>query len=271
MSHPAREHADGRATVRAVVTAVRAAGNHDVVSLVVPDDDRWARARPGQLVVVPTDPGTGRLLPQVHWLAGVSADEIHGTSIELLLPLDRATAVGEELDLLGPLGRGFAPPAQAVPALLVGHGTGAVPLRWLLEVLRSRGCEVHVLLSAADPEDLVDLVHLRRHARGVVIAGPEDLTATLDRVLDDPGVDPAVVYAAAPVPALRQIASSALARGRAVRVCALDLQAEGPVCGTGLCGACDVEVHDGRSAAVLRPCLEGPVVPGEWLVRGEAG
>lgn len=257
--------------VEAVVTAVRPAGAHDVVSLTVPDGAPWAGARPGQLVVVPTDPALGRVLPEVHWLAGVHADPVHGTSLELLLPVGRQTAPGERLRLLGPLGRGFSPPSSPVPVLLVGHETGAVPLRWLVEILRRRGCPVHVLLSASDPELHIDLVHLRRHARGVVLALPDDLPAALERLLEDPVVDPAVVYAAAPLPVLHDVARRSLRRGRALRVAALDLQGEEVVCGTGLCGACDLVVHDGTGnaaapARVVRACLEGPVVPGEWLV-----
>lgn len=254
--------------VDAVVTAVRAAGAFDVVRLTVPDDGSWARARAGQLVVVPGDPGHGQVLPEVHWLAGVHADPVHGTSIELLLEVERRTATGERLGLLGPLGRGFAAPSSPVPVLLVGHEAGAVPLRWLAEVLRARGCPVRVVLSASDPELHVDLVHLRRHTRTVVLTAPEDLPAALERVLDDPASDTAVVYAAAPLPTLRDVTARALRRGLVVRAAVLDLQ--GPVvCGTGLCGGCDLSVQDGAAGAparVLRGCLEGPVVPGEWLL-----
>ncbi|GAA5163493.1 hypothetical protein [Ornithinimicrobium tianjinense] len=253
----------------ATVTAVRAAGAHDVVSLRVPDAEPWGRCRPGQFVVVPVGPGAGSVLPEVHWVAGVHGDPVHGTTVELLLPVDRGTEPGEEWRLLGPMGRGFAPPAQPVPVLLVGHEGGAVPLRWLAEQLRDRGCPVHVLLSASDPELHLDLVHLRRYARSVVLALPEDLPAALERLLDDPAVDPAVVYAAAPRPVLREVAVAGLGRQRVVRVAALDLEAP-VVCGTGLCGSCDLEVGDGAegSGGVLRPCLEGPVVPGELLVDG---
>lgn len=255
------------AAVEAVVTAVRPAGNLDVVTLSVPDDDAWERARPGQLVVVPRDPALGAVLPEVHWLAGAHVDPIHGASIELMLPLGRATEPGERIRLLGPLGRGFAPPSQQVPVLLVGHEGGAVPLHWLVAILRARGCTVHVLLGSSDPQRHVDLVHLRRHARTVVLTLPEDLSASLERMLDDHDINPAVVYACAPVPILREIATAGVARGLAVRVAALDLD-QPVVCGTGLCGACDLEVHDGRSSRVLRACLEGPVVPGDWLVGG---
>lgn len=251
----------------AVVTAVRAAGAYDVVTLTVPDGGPWAQARPGQLVVVPVDPAEGRVLPEVHWLAGVHVDPVHGTTLELLLDVRRATAPDERISVLGPLGRGFSAPSSPVPVLLVGHEAGAVPLRWLVEVLRARGCEVHVLLSASDPELHLDLVHLRRHARTVVLSLPEDLAASVERVLDDPAVAPSVVYAAAPLPALRAVTARARARGLAVRAAALDLSGPGVVCGTGLCGACDLVVRDGQdgSVRVLRACLEGPVVPGELL------
>ncbi|MFX0538774.1 hypothetical protein ACQBAT_08900 [Ornithinimicrobium sp. Y1847] len=248
----------------AVVTAVRAAGVHDVVSLRVPDPRPWVRGRPGQLVVRPGDPASGSVLPEVHWLAGVHTDPLHGTSVELLLPAARGTSPGEVWRLLGPLGRGFSAPAQPVSVVVVGHESGAIPLRWLVELLRERGCPVHVLLSASDPELHLDLVHLRRHARTVVLSLPEDVGAALERLLDDASVDPAVLYAAAPVPLLRTVVSAAAGRGLASRVAALDLAAD-VVCGTGLCGACDLELHDGARSAVVRPCLEGPVLPGEWL------
>lgn len=257
--------------VEAVVTAVRPAGAHDVVSLTVPDAQRWERARPGQLVVIPGDPARGEVLPRVHWLAGVHVDPVHGTTVELLLDPALETATGDALRLLGPLGQGFAAPASAVPVLLVGHEGGAVPLRWLVELLRARGCAVHVLLSASDPELHLDLVHLRRHARAVVLALPDDLPAALDRLLADPEVAPAVVYASAPVQTLTEIAHRVVGRGPVLRVAALDLTAP-VICGTGLCGACDLEVTPtaGGPTRVLRGCLEGPVIPGDWLLEGGA-
>ena len=256
--------------VEAVVTAVRPAGVYDVVSLTVADGAPWEGARPGQLVVVPVDPARGSVLPEVHWLAGVHADPVHGTSMELVLDARRGTAPGERVRVLGPLGRGFSAPSAPVPVLLVGHEAGAVPLRWLVALLRERGCTVHVVLSASDAELHLDLVHLRRHARSVVLALPEDLAAAVERVLDDPQVDAAVVYAVAPLPVLRDVSVRALGRGLVVRAAALDLGGPPPVCGTGLCGGCDVVVPHREGERVLRACLEGPVVPGELLTSGPA-
>ena len=104
----------------------------------------------------------------------------------------------------------------------------------------------------------------------VVLALTEDLAAAVERVLDDPQVDAAVVYAVAPLPVLRDVSVRALGRGLVVRAAALDLGGPPPVCGTGLCGGCDVVVPHREGERVLRACLEGPVVPGELLTSGPA-
>ncbi|OLT19810.1 hypothetical protein BJF81_07025 [Ornithinimicrobium sp. CNJ-824] len=163
-------------TSTAEVVSVRPAGRFDVVGLTVSHGhDGWGSARPGQFVVEPRDPAAGTVRARVHWLAGSDQDPVHGTTAELVLPADRSTTPGDRMRLLGPLGQGFPAPRQPVPVLLVGHEGGAVPLRWLTARLRSRGCVVHLVLSADDPELHLDLPFLRRHARSVVLTTSVDL------------------------------------------------------------------------------------------------
>lgn len=256
--------------VPATVSAVRPVGAYDAVSLSVPSSADWDRARPGQLVVLPGDPVHGAVLPDVHWLADVSVDPVHGTTIQLVVPAD-ARPVGDEVVLLGPLGRGFPLPSQAVPALVVAHERSAAPVRWLASLLRGRGCTVHVVLSADDPDRHLDPGGLRRTADSVVLTRPEGLPAELTSRLDDPATDPTLVLATGPRDLVRVVASLAAPRGRVVRVAALDPDT-GQVCGTGVCGCCDLVVDDGAGGRRVRPCLEGPVLPGEWLLsaRSEA-
>ena len=262
----------------ATVSAVRPLGGYDALSLSVPSSPAWERARPGQLVVVPGEPARGEVLPHVHWLAGVSVDLLHGTTIELVLPVATGASdhdlgahllgslpVGQDVRLFGPLGRGFPLPAQPVPVLLVAHEVSAAPLRWLVALLRERGCPVHVLLSAADPDLHLDPGALRRQADSVVLAAPDDFSAALVARLDDPATDPALVLATGPRDLVRVVASLAAPRGRVVRVAALD-PASPLVCGTGVCGSCDLVVDEPDGPRRVRPCLEGPVVPGEWLL-----
>ena len=51
-------------------------------------------------------------------------------------------------ELIGPVGRGWQPPANARRALLVGGGVGAAPLFMLCESLISAGVRTDVVLGA---------------------------------------------------------------------------------------------------------------------------
>lgn len=259
----------GSPVVHAAVSAVRPVGGYDVLSLSVASSPAWERARPGQLVVVPGDTHAGQVLPSVHWLAGVDVDPVHGTTIEVVLPA-AAPPLGEQLRLLGPMGRGFPLPTAPVPTLVVAHEGSAAPVRWLVDLLRQRGCAVHVLLSAEDPDRHLDPGLLRRLADSVVLTRPDALAVELAARLDDPATDPALVLATGPEELVQEVVRQAVPRGRVVRVAALDPDS-GNVCGTGVCGCCELMVTDGSGRRRVRPCLEGPVLPGEWLATTEQG
>ncbi|GAA4887432.1 hypothetical protein [Serinicoccus chungangensis] len=248
----------------AVVTLARPAGAYDVVSLAVPAAPDWSAARPGQFLVVPGSPGRGDALPRLHWLADVSVDPVHGTAVEVAVPAGGGWDLGHRLRLLGPLGRGFGVPTAPVPALVVGHGGSAVPLRWLVARLRARGCAVHVVLSADDPDEHFEVASLRRQTATVRLTAQPDLGRVATEVLEqEPRIG--VVYAAGPRASVREVAQAAVAAGRSVRVSALDLD-EPLLCGTGLCGQCDVRTTGAAGGRSLRPCLHGPVVPGEQVL-----
>lgn len=262
----------GRATrvgpvVEAVVTLVRATGTYDVVSLAVPTEPAWERARPGQLLVLPGDPADGRLLPRVLWVAGVDVDPVHGTTVDVVEPAGHGLDPGRTVRVIGPVGRGFQLPATAVPVLLVGQEQSVVPLRWLLSLLRERSCPSHLVLAASDPDRHLDLAMLRRHATSLLLTTPEQVGAVVTERLGagDTDQDPALVLATGPRELTGLVARIATGLGRAVLVAALDPD-EGVVCGTGLCGQCDLSLDDGTGARPVRVCLQGPVVPGEWWV-----
>lgn len=251
------------AELSALVSAARPEGAYDVLTLAVPARASWAGARPGQLLVVPGDPARGAVLPRVLWLAGVQVDPLHGTTIQVVLPEAEARAwpVGRAVRLLGPLGRGFALPSQPVDVVIVAHEESAAPVPWLVSLLRERGCPAHVVLPADDADRRLDPGPLRRLASGVVLTGTEDLPAALGSLLAT--VDPALVLALGPTHVVRTVAEHS--RGRVARVTLVDPGAP-VVCGTGVCGVCDLEVPDAAGPRRVRPCVEGPVVPGSWLI-----
>jgi NAD(P)H-flavin reductase len=153
---------------------------------------------------------------------------------------------GEDLWLLGPLGRGFDAPAQGRRALLVGGGIGIVPLAPLQAEVPAPA-----LLGFRDAEhaaaaSLLDDVRLATDDGSVGHHG--FVTDLLAEHLDEP----VELYACGPPAMLEAV------RGLAV---AHDLPAQlalesGMACGFGACFGCVVPTHDGY----VRTCVDGPVL-----------
>ena len=137
--------------------------------------------------------------------------------------LHEVVEVGDVLEVRGPLGRWFTWEGET-PALLVGGGSGVVPLMAMLRWARATGREhlVRLVLSIRTPEDLyygdelrgpgVTLVHTRRAPQGdprragrlaaadlgvvddevtVYLCGSGGFVEHVSEVLLDRGVDPA--------------------------------------------------------------------------------
>lgn len=159
-----------------------------------------------------------------------------------------ALGVGEEVWLVGPLGRGFEAPLAGCEALLVGGGVGIPPLalfqeRWGGRALVGFRDEAHVagaeLLRGA--EVATDDGSVGHH--GFV-------TDLLERELG--GADGGIcVYACGPPPMLETVRLLALEHDVSTR-----LALEAPMaCGFGACFGCVVATHDGYK----RVCVDGPV------------
>jgi dihydroorotate dehydrogenase electron transfer subunit len=166
---------------------------------------------------------------------------------------------GEELWVLGPLGRGFAPPRRGRRrAILVGGGVGIAPLAILNDAL---GEEATALLGFRDGARAKGASLLRgaRLASDDGSAGHHGpvtdlLAGELER---DPN---AVVYACGPAPMLEAVRAMC-ARLRTPAQLALEA---GMACGFGACFGCVVRR---RGGGYLRVCVDGPVVDAAELDR----
>ena len=163
---------------------------------------------------------------------------------------------GDELDVIGPLGRPFTLPKEPVACVLVGGGYGAAPLFALAEQLRARG--------------LPGRLRARRGHRGPALrrAGGQAESASVTVTTDDgsaglrgPGHRRAardhgrsgadVVYACGPMAMLAAVAAVAAATG-AHSQCAVE---EAMACG-------DRRLHDLRAAGARgrRRDPDGPLL-----------
>ncbi|MGH0034249.1 MAG: GNAT family N-acetyltransferase [Myxococcota bacterium] len=227
----------------------------------------WTRSEPGQFVmlsagacgeVVRTDP----LLPRPMAVYRENAVP-GGAEIEILYKVSgRGTGllaearVGERLRLVGPLGRGFAPPRDGVPALLVGGGTGIASLYGLAARSAARG-PVSVLLGGRSAGDLMgreDFAQLDLALEVSTEDGSDGRRGLVTELLEEAlGRTPqAVVYACGPTPMMRRCAEIAAAAGAP---CQVSLE-NGMACGFGVCLGCAAPVSAGGFALV---CRDGPV------------
>lgn len=199
---------------------------------------------------------------------------------------------GDSLDILGPLGQGFSPPAEGRRALLVAGGVGVPPIRRLAAYLCERDLSCTAIIGATrgdllplvfekEPVDTGDAI-VRVDATSP--AGVRALITTDDgsrglkgrvtdgmlRVFAGPtDVRSLQVYACGPEPMLEAVAS--LCAEHDVR-CEVSLERM-MACGVGVCQSCVVAVRDsartsGRRYALC--CTEGPVFDAKRVVWSSA-
>ncbi len=164
---------------------------------------------------------------------------------------------GEELLIVGPLGRGFRPPNEGRRPLLVGGGVGIAPLAIWQDHL---GEAAVALLGFRDASYARARALLRRPTvatedgstgqRGLVT---DLLHAELERD------EQAEVYACGPPAMLEAVRALCAARGVPAQL-ALE---SGMACGFGACFGCVVETRSGY----IRLCVDGPVIDAAELER----
>jgi NAD(P)H-flavin reductase len=156
---------------------------------------------------------------------------------------------GDGLWLLGPLGRGFAPPREGRRPLLVGGGVGTAPLAIWSDALDGP----QVLLGFRDAEHAAGatLIDGARVATDDGSVGHQGLVT--DLLSAELGRDAhAEVFACGPPPMLEAVRARCAELGVPAQL-ALE---SGMACGYGACFGCVVPTRTGY----LRLCVDGPVL-----------
>ncbi len=223
---------------------------------------------PGQFVMVRSADHEEPLLARPFSVYGFQRRRGE-TAVDLLYrTAGRGTALlsrlepGARLVVLGPLGRGFAPPEGMKKVILLAGGVGVAPLVFLLRSGRLAGtnaCTCYV--GARTGEQLTGLELLR--GADLHVCTDDGSRAFCGQVTDllrrdIGGYDPpeTMIYACGPSPMIRTLGR--LLGDRPIR-CQVSLE-ERMACGLGACLGCAVAVRgeSGRKE-YRRVCKDGPV------------
>ena len=163
---------------------------------------------------------------------------------------------GAQIDIIGPLGNGFA--MRDGKAILVGGGIGIPPMVELAKQLSDKIGKENVTAVMGYRDELFLTEELEQFAQ-VVIATEDGSTGTKGTVVDalnENGVSGDVMYACGPIPMLKALKDWA----KDIE-CQISLE-ERMACGIGACLACvckTKEKDEHSNVCNKRICKDGPV------------
>jgi len=188
-----------------------------------------------EFVVDPSGPGT-------EWLGNSRAHEF--------------------LDVIGPLGKGFAYPKKLTNCLLVAEGHGAASLYFLAQELIARHKRVDMIVGGESLERVFKPIEGKRLSQTIQIVTADGSLGERGSVMDSvpemvEKCGAQVLYAAASTTTLERVASFCRERQIPAQVSIEERMG----CGYGLCFTCVVPVarKDGSGYDNLRSCIDGPV------------
>lgn len=224
----------------------------DIFSMELDAGEIAQAARPGQFVHIRC--GEGLLLRRPISICDAWGDtlrivfQVRGAGTEWL----SQRRAGETLDVLGPLGNGFAIPEQG-PVLLVGGGIGSAPMCFAARLLGRRG---EAALGFRSRNGVILADELQTVGIKVTVTTEDGSLGENGRVdqivrkqlLEQPNL---TILACGPPPMLKAISAVAAETGCP---CQISLE-ERMACGIGACLTCSCKVK----GHYKRVCKDGPV------------
>ncbi|KEO82034.1 dihydroorotate dehydrogenase electron transfer subunit [Tumebacillus flagellatus] len=238
----------------------------------IADNMRWLlfeapkdlQYQPGQFLHIRVTDGVDHLLRRPISLCKVDggrkalgvAYRVGGKGTKLLAGKN----VGDTLDVLGPLGKGFKLHEGDRHAILVGGGIGVPPMVELADQLHRNGVKVTAIVGFQSKSVAILIDDLKQY--GDVLVSTNDGSLGRQGFVTDYMTDELLAsadrfYACGPTPMLRAV--QAKMEGRVAGYLSLE---ERMGCGIGACMACvtSCRLADG-SIGYKKVCKDGPVFP----------
>jgi len=237
-------------------------------------------AYPGQFVMIKAHWGTDPLLRRpfsIHrlWISSNSRSRepkgiqilfrVVGKGTEKLAALPHGT----EIDIIGPLGRGFNLKRPISIPLFVAGGIGIAPLLFLADQLKHDNLlfQPHLFLGGKTTQDILCLEDFKKHNFSLHITTEDGsmgkkgmvtdlLLPYLEKVKNSPDMPKSVLCACGPS-ALMSLVIEISRRHH--MTCQISME-QRMACGVGACLGCVIELKETeKSVRYQRVCTEGPV------------
>jgi dihydroorotate dehydrogenase electron transfer subunit len=227
-------------------------------------------ARPGQFInVLTAETGEGPLLRRPFSISRVEGDRVEilfharGRGTLLLSKMQ----LGDEIDVLGPMGQSFRIDANYSKALLVAGGIGVAPFPFLTSELIKQGKQIETLIGYRNNGQIyssnLQNIHLATDDGSKGFHG--NVVQLLEQFLNQSAIGKIKIFGCGPNVMLKALAECAKRRD----ICC-EISIEGHMaCGVGLCQGCPVpRTGDGAKYALV--CKDGPTfltsdISLEWL------
>lgn len=175
--------------------------------------------------------------------------------------------IGEDVDILGPLGRPFEIPPNIHNVILVSGGVGIAPLRYLLASLKAQGTDrtlrIDFYMGAKTVDELLELETTRCLCDNLHVCTddcsmghPGLVTEPLEQAIKSYPLNDTLICACGPLGMIRRLSEILTQYPMA---CQVSLE-ERMACGLGACLGCAVAVRGpSGERKYQRVCREGPV------------
>ncbi|WP_026487468.1 dihydroorotate dehydrogenase electron transfer subunit [Caldanaerobius polysaccharolyticus] len=233
----------------------------DIYRLAFSCADIARSASPGQFVHVKVN-DTSHILRRPFSVSDVIGDvvyivyQIRGAGTRALSQLKP----GDEIDVIGPLGRGFDVDKVKDKALVVGGGLGIAPMVYLAKTLGEKariflGYKNQLFLLDEFNSPIVSIESGEYDYKGLI-------TELVEGYLKQCEFTPDIIYACGPVGMLKSIR----ALSQRYRIpCEISLE-ERMGCGIGACLVCSCKITSGESWHYKRVCADGPVFTADEVI-----
>ena len=215
-----------------------------------------ALAKPGQFIAMYCN-DKSKLLPRPISICGINKEE--GTLRVVYRVAGEGTKEfsemkeGDTLEVMGPLGNGFA--LKEEKAIIIGGGIGIPPM---LELAKQLNVEKTVVLGYRTSTFLKDEFEAVCDVKVATEDGSQGTKGTVIDAIEKYGVEGKVIYACGPMPMLKALAVYAEEHGMEAQISLEERMA----CGIGACLGCICKTKEkGHHTNVnnTRICKDGPV------------